>query len=752
MSVPLSAFQSIQTSVSGYTFATPFECTLIKEDEYTEAAITNEYNLVWWFGDGNYSNEYAPSHIYTWPGIYEIKLQIFNNTNSSLRNLSTLITAVNYINDALTWDYSQWPYLSAGEPLSGACFHGYQSSKSGLLDGSPIPITLNYSTTVKETSSIRLQFYAQNSLSQPWTQVLQSQLVNTRPRWRFTTVSAAPLDDGYVIPEEGAVPLSSTEIRILSSGVLSSTGTLVGLSGTYSFYYIDDTPSLVVSGDMGFLAASANPTTIWITLDTTNVSNYQDFEYINVPSYSNSIVSLSSFFYVQTLTADHINITVDGVVNFYNTYWPTAESRFVTTINSYSGVNVSEYVANKILLNQPTNINQNLSATYVVSYSAQSNNGLSAFAIFNASTSPASSYLDFTFSKQGFNVSTFTPYTSASVAILSAFGPTLNYFVFTTDLEPDLITGYNPQLIPTNTYAILTRNLSGFSTAFGVPLFNSNYFARKFGGAFDYGTQLKEYALQPTINQNSVFFDNYLPAVAGVSATNEDTYGGVVFEKIANYVSNTGDVATANINEFYSLTKLLGLTLDNYNFDIPPTLSRIFDLYSTQQSTVWGARSQFARNFANKTGHNNLGQSLTAYDINSTIVSAGQKIVVQDLFKSDYYELLEVPAIPSYASITARNLDSYFTGYITSTYPLTAYPLSGFYGWGLQIPVSSNYRFFVYNDTIDNQQKEGLINWDDPYTTLSEASGASHAEWVRDEGSLEVIFNYYLHKGLGLID
>ena len=47
MSVPLSAFQSIQTSVSGYTFATPFECTLNKEDEYTEAVITNEYNLVW---------------------------------------------------------------------------------------------------------------------------------------------------------------------------------------------------------------------------------------------------------------------------------------------------------------------------------------------------------------------------------------------------------------------------------------------------------------------------------------------------------------------------------------------------------------------------------------------------------------------------------------------------------------------------------------------------------------------------------
>lgn len=746
MAIPLSAFQSIQTSVSGYTFATPFECTLIKESQYTQAAITNDYNLVWWFGDGNYSNEYAPSHTYTWPGVYEIKLQIFNNTTSALRTLSTLVTAVNYVKDALTWNYNQWPDLSAGEPLSGACFHGYQSSKSGNING-PIPITVNYTTTVKENSAIKLQFYAENSLSQPWTQVLTSQLVNTRPRWRFTTVSASPLDDGYVIPEEGVVPLSSIEIRILSSGVVSENGTLVGLSGSYSFYYIDDIPSLVVSGNTSSLQVSANPTTIWVTLDTTNIPNYQDFEYINVPSYSNSTVVASSYYYIETLTPDHINLTVDGSVGFYNIYWPAVESRFITTINSASAA--PAYLADKVLLNQPINVTDGQATTYFISYSAQSDTP--AFAVFNASSTPASGYLNFTFNKQGSYIGTFTPYTSATVATISATGPLLNNFFYTTDLTPDPTTGFNPILIPTNTYTLLSGALSGTSDFFNVPVFDSTYFARKFGGAFDYGTQLKEYALQPTINQNSVFFDQYLPAVAGVSATNEDTYGGVVFEKIANYVANTADITTANVNEFYSLTKLLGLTLDNYNYDIPPTLSRIFDLYSTQQSVVWGARSQFARNFANKTGHTNLGLSLTAYDISTTMVSAGQKIVAQDLFRTDYYELLEVPAIPSYASITARNLDSYFTGYVSSTYPLTAYPLSGFYGWGLQTPVSNYYRFYVYDSKIDNQQKEGLVNWDDPYTTLPELSGTSHAEWIKDEGILETIFNYYIHKGLGLI-
>ena len=285
-------------------------------------------------------------------------------------------------------NYSQWPDLSAGQPLNGACLHGYQSSKSGTRNG-PVPITIDYFTSVKENSAINLQFYAQNSLSQPWTEVPPSQLVNTRPRWRFTTVSAGPLEDGYVIPEEGITPLSSTEIRILSSGVLSSTGTLVGLSGSYSFYYIDDIPSLVVSGFTDSLAVSANPTIIWVTLDTTNLSNYQDYEYINVPSYSNSMVSLSSYYYVETLLPDHLGITLDGKLDLYNNHWLNVESRFVTTFNSYSGNKpLTAYLSNKVLLNHPSNITADgVPSTFFMGYSAQHFDGVGPhplpFAIFN---------------------------------------------------------------------------------------------------------------------------------------------------------------------------------------------------------------------------------------------------------------------------------------------------------------------------------------------------------------------------------
>ena len=752
---------ALNTGASGFVFATPFACSLTVASGITEALVTSIYNIVWWFGDGTYSKEYSPSHVYNWPGQYEIKLALYNSLSASTtpaytRTFSTVVTAVNYLStlsatnylsDNLSWDYSNWSALSAGADALGACFYGYQSSKSGLASAGPVPITVNYYTTnIKDNESIKFTFYSQNSLSQPYTEVPASQLANLRPRWRFTTVSASPLDEGAIINE--FTPISSTEIRILSSGVLSSTGTVVGLSGSFQFYYIDDIPSVVYNSTVA--QVSANPTTIWVNLNTSNISNPQDYSGDNTDSYSNTLVSLSSYYYVQSLSADHIGATLNGKVPFYETYWPRVESRFVTTINSATTTGTAEFLSNKVLLNYPITTANNYYATL------SSNSTIPVSATFNISANPTLyNNLTYTINRYdslgrdtgGYYIGTFTPYTTGAY-VLSASSQGVVPIV--KDMTPSVTTGYNPVLLSPQSATLISKPLSGLSDVFNVVNFEDTYFARKFNQGFDYGAQLKKYALQPTINQNEVFFDTYLPAIAGVSATSEDTFGGVVFEKIANFVPNNVDLSKANISQFYSLAQSLGLELDNFDYDIPPTLSRVVDLYSTQQSVVWGARSLFSRNFAATTGHINLGRELSAYNINTTTVTAGQKIVANDLFNTQNYELLEVPVITSYSSISARGLQVFFPPVSSLTFPLKVYPLSGFFGWGLKTPVVSNYRFFVYNNVVDNQQVEGLVNWDDPYTTLTESASA-HNEWVRDEGTLETIFNYYIHKGLGLI-
>lgn len=802
--IAIPAGRFVGTSpISGYTKLTPFTCSLNLSSGITQNDVTNFYNLIWWFGDGTYSTEYSPSHVYQWPGIYEVKVGLFNFNTSFLSVSSTAstdienlivqigtdagnlynfqtngvqpvtfsgtVTAFNFINDGLSWNYTEWSDLSGTQASLGRNWHGYQSSKSGDASG-PKPLAFDYVTNITDCEDVQFSFFAENSLSQPWTEVPQSQFTNFRPRWRFTTASATSLSAESVITEYS--PLTCTEIRVLSSGQPSSTGTLIGLSGTIYFYYIDDIPSQVISlGDTGAPTASAQLTTLWVTLNTFNVKDPQTLQYSTYNSYSNTTTTLSSYYYVKSLRPHHLEISLDGQLPLPTTYWIGSESKFAVTINSPVVTGTQDYISNKILLNYPLNVfNVNNGRYFSVAVGSSATSltpQVSARFNSSSSTPTVSNYLNFAIQRYdsvgrdtgGYYLGSFTPYSlsgrSLSSVCLSAYTsnvpttsstPPVSSMFFVTDFDPANITGYNPALINTTNWILSSVYLSGCSNKFAITNFNSEYFTRKKAGNFDYGALLKTYALQPTINQNEVLFDDYLSSIAGTSATNADTFGGVVYEKIANYVSNSSDPHTANLAQFYALTEILGEEINTFNYNAPGSLQRIIDLYTVPQSHVWGSRSTFARNFSNAKNHTNLGTALTAYNIATALVTAGQKIVINDLFDTEYFELIEVPRVTSYAAASARGMGSYFSP--AATYPMSVYPLSAFFGWGLKTPISQNYRVFYYVDVVDNSQVEGLVNWDDTYTTLSE-NASGYSEWIKDGGTLEKIFNYYIHKGLG---
>ncbi len=269
---------------------------------------------------------------------------------------------------------------------------------------------------------------------------------------------------------------------------------------------------------------------------------------------------------------------------------------------------------------------------------------------------------------------------------------------------------------------------------------------------FNYGAQLLTYALQPTIASNTNMFA-FLSAMAGDSYTTEDSFGTKAYEKIANFVANTQDIHTSNVDYIYSLANSIDSEFDSYNLTPPPTLKRAFDLFSVPHNRLWGTREKYNINFNNQSDHTNLGTSLTAYNINTAIVSSGQLIVLNDLFVSNFYELLEVPRVNSYASVTALDPNNtYFTSSLT--YPVTSYPLSAFFGWGVKTPVANYYRFWVYKPGFNNIPVNNTIDWstktDGVSTTLVE-SNSSVSEWYKDSGILENIYSYYLYKGLDLL-
>ena len=153
------------------------------------------------------------------------------------------------------------------------------------------------------------------------------------------------------------VPSSSqlTAIYINKAGLetVPSNGTLVGYSGTFDVYYIDDIPSLGRRSSGS--AYTVDVPTLWITSNTVNYPNYQDRNDGTQPSFSNSTIHLSSYFYVKNLSATHCNITLNGgSIQLPEVIWPGVSGSFITTINStISSTSLDADYANKTLLNYP---------------------------------------------------------------------------------------------------------------------------------------------------------------------------------------------------------------------------------------------------------------------------------------------------------------------------------------------------------------------------------------------------------------
>lgn len=738
-------------TTSGYTLATPLYGIIDLTPGTSPAEVLNNCKITWQFGDGYVeqtnnivnNNIQSSNHSYSWPGEYEVKLSITSNDSISGATFSKRISANNYLTDRLVWNYSAWSDLSSANLAAGAVFHGFQSCKPGELN-SYTPLTVSFTTCVTLSDRIGFNLYSQNSLSQPWETVTnENKYANLRPRWRFLDIEDNIIDE--VKPSQDQL----YPVYITSTGTetTAESGTLVGFTGAFDFYYIDDIPSLGYNGS----TYTVNTPIIWVVTNTLNYPNYQDINDSSRPSYSNSTISVSSYFYVKHLSAAYCNISLNGgSIPLPNTIWPGITGNFITSINSTvsSDALEAEY-ANKTLLNYPVagSLTGSITATPVYSTTfATSSFNISRYDSLNRDTGGYYKNTLYTLAPESLTAANVSCTLIVEVPAVSSI----------KEPPANALSGYNPNTrisAATTSNALYSISLTG-STSYNIKNFNKNYFVRKINEDFNYGAQLQSYALQPTIASNDNLFV-FLSAVAGDSYTTEDNYGTKVYEKTSNFVLNTQDICTSNINNLYSLTDSIDTKFDNFNLDVPPILKRAFDLFSISHYRLWGTREKYNTNFDATENHTNLGAVLTAYNINTTTVTAGQKIVLNDIFTSSYYELIEVPKITSYASVTAANMQSFFPigVYPLSSYPLTAYALSAFFGWGVKTPVKDYYKFYVHNNVYSDSPRSGVIDWntktDGLSTTLTE-SNSSVTEWYKDDGILENIYSYYLCKGLDL--
>jgi hypothetical protein len=165
-------------------------------------------------------------------------------------------------------------------------------------------------------------------------------------------------------------------------------------------------------------------------------------------------------------------------------------------------------------------------------------------------------------------------------------------------------------------------------------------------------------------------------------------------------------------------------------------------------------------------GHQHPGNRGDLFNPETYIVSAFTPFIIEDRNNNNNRFQLITPPASCYITFNSEVVGDICQVSFTSSVCVTAYPLSGYYHiilprvfeYGLtanEIDFQQAITYFCFYDYIPstpcNEQIAGIINWDDPYTTLDETVSSVN-EWYGNGQTLERIINYVLHKGLGLIE
>jgi len=300
------------------------------------------------------------------------------------------------------------------------------------------------------------------------------------------------------------------------------------------------------------------------------------------------------------------------------------------------------------------------------------------------------------------------------------------------------------------TYTDADNTVSGISTPFDVYPADGIYDIRKVGEDNNQSQNYKDLATQPVLQREPVFMDELLGQIVGDSSSYPETLGIKLHEKVSNYIANINDPDYANVKSLNSLVSQLSMTMDEYNQQFPPSLSRLIDILSVSVSRQMGSKNQFQGNYDPK-GYiskefygKNRGDLLP---VETTLLETGtnsKNILAYEKF-SNQYKL-----------VNTNILSATDIGYTShNTYPLSAYNTS--WGWGLIIPngipsidINNYYEFYDFIDTVEGSYLQKFIDYDNVNNTYL-TSLTSYDQYTDKWGIAEKVISHNLYTNLGLV-
>jgi hypothetical protein len=241
----------------------------------------------------------------------------------------------------------------------------------------------------------------------------------------------------------------------------------------------------------------------------------------------------------------------------------------------------------------------------------------------------------------------------------------------------------------------------------------------------DFSEQMRSVTFVESLKNSQFLYNKFLKAIFGKDL--HDDLGVLSYEKVANFIKNQADIDECDINALYNLAASVDLDSDDFRLNYPFFIKRLMDIFSINKSILWGDKDKSAYNFSDG---GNYG-----------ILNRGNKIDINGSIYAGTPVLLKTKSLQKYNLIQTGNING------NSFYDINI--LADFLklgeDWG------SYYEFYEYIPTTSNEQVEGVIDWDNPNTTLQYYNSSSEF-WFGDEKAMETSFAYELYKGLKLLE
>ena len=285
---------------------------------------------------------------------------------------------------------------------------------------------------------------------------------------------------------------------------------------------------------------------------------------------------------------------------------------------------------------------------------------------------------------------------------------------------------------------IYGQTLSGISNEFQIKPFERPYELRRYNESWNAGDTIHSYALAEHTYNNPVFFDNFMEVSVGGEGTTYQSLGRSMYERIANFVKNHADIDVCNLNQMYSLHEAIDCPIDDYRMGYPSEVRRLVDILSVKKNRLLPGTCKCRRNFVNSTdncfycGHlHPLNREHLSYTSTNYVITADVPFVVENIY-SMFNETRYDIVYPTVCDLGGSQVA------LMADLPSVTWLLSSDY---------HKYSIYNYVSGYCNTQMEGLINWSDTYTTLASTVSSLDA-WYGDNGLVEEMFNYEIHRGL----